>query len=593
MSAGGRIDPDLIERVRTASDIVAVAGEYVRLTRAGRSYKGLCPFHHEKTPSFTVSPEKQVFYCFGCGAGGNVFHLVMRLEKLDFPEAVRRLAQRAGIPLPGSREKGEGGEKVRWLGLLEVAARFYRQCLQDEELGRCAREYLSGRGVSAEAREKFELGYAPPEWDRLLRFLVGKGYRPDEAEKVGLVAVRGKGSGYYDRFRDRIIFPIRDLQGRVVGFGGRALGEGAPKYLNSPETPLYHKGEHLFGLFQAREAIRSEGRAVLVEGYLDAVMAHQCGFNNVVASLGTALTEEQARLLGRLTEEIVLCYDADTAGAEATLRGLHLLQNAGPEVRVMVLPAGEDPDSFLRKEGPSGWNRALAGAVPLTRYLIDSLLARFDLSRGDELVRTKAVQAVAPVLAGLASPAERRIYLEQVAARVGLSPKGLEGELERWRTNNGNNLLLERNTRNNTQPALSKLEEDILYLLATQPSVARRLRQRGVLDGFSRTELCRVAQALAERTAEGRAGAHCLDELDPEAASLVARIMEEEEVRPRGEEAIEEVVAHFEARAVIRSLRRLQSEISAAEHGKDLARLHQVFLRYKALRDGRKPAAGG
>lgn len=346
---------DFIEQVRNANDITEIIGEHVHLKRRGQNFLGLCPFHAEKTPSFSVSPDKQMYYCFGCHASGTVFNFVMETAKVSFPEAVRALAMRANIPLPAAMADSPAVQaKRKEMELLYrvnkwASEYFYRQLLQSSE-AEGARNYLVRRGLSADLVEKMRIGYAPAGWTNLVT-AAERGKVPiDALVKLGLIAPRQQ-EGYYDRFRARLMIPITDTRGRTVAFGGRVLDDSLPKYLNSPESMLFDKGRLLFGLHYASPFIRKAGRAVLVEGYMDCLSAWQFGIGHVVASLGTALTVEQARLLKRYTSQVILCYDADGSGLQAALRGLDILIRAGLQVRVAALPNGLDPDDCLRQYG--------------------------------------------------------------------------------------------------------------------------------------------------------------------------------------------------------------------------------------------------
>ncbi|GIV61192.1 MAG: DNA primase [Rhodothermaceae bacterium] len=348
------IPDEKIEEIRAATDIVDVVGDYVRLKKRGSKYWGLCPFHSEKTPSFSVDPEQNLFYCFGCHKGGDVFTFVRETEGVGFHEAVRTLAERAGIPLPlEDAWSEEAGEVEAILHALRFAARFFYHRLTREPDGRVALDYLKQRGFTAETIRHFGLGYAPDQWDGLLRAAAEAQINPEVLEKAGLVIPRREGEGYYDRFRGRLMFPILSHVGKVLGFGGRILTaeEGQPKYINTPETKVYNKSRVLYGLYQAKRAIRSRGEAILVEGYTDVMALHQAGVEHVVASSGTALTKEQVRMLGRYCQRVLLLYDADTAGVEATLRGIDLVLEQGLVVYAVALPGGEDPDSFVRAHG--------------------------------------------------------------------------------------------------------------------------------------------------------------------------------------------------------------------------------------------------
>lgn len=404
---------DVTEAVRASGDIVRLVSEYVPLKPGGSRLKGLCPFHQEKTPSFSVDQKLQLFYCFGCQAGGDIFKFVMLYEKVGFREAVELLADRWGVKLQvgsGARE----GIGHRLVEMNQAAATFFARMLSDRETGRTGRDYLERRGVGPAIVSRLGLGYSPDLWDGVRKHLHSLRFTPEEMLAGGLVVARKEGCGEYDRFRDRLMFPIRDASGRTLAFGGRALGEAAePKYLNSPETPVYVKGHHLYGLHLAREAIRREGRAIVVEGYLDLAALLEAGFDHAVASLGTAFTPEQARLLARYTNRVIVSYDGDAAGGSATARTLDLLLEKGFEVRVVELPAGLDPDDLIRREGAEAYGQRLRGAPS---YL-DFLLHRETLSRDLSLVAEKvaAVNAILPHLARLGSPIERASWAGRLA----------------------------------------------------------------------------------------------------------------------------------------------------------------------------------
>lgn len=420
----------LVEEVKEHNEIVAVISEYVKLKPQGRSFIGLCPFHGEKTPSFTVSREKQLFHCFGCSVGGDVISFIMNIENLAFMQALRLLAERANLSLPDDqlspplRQKKEENERLYQLN--DLATSFYQKILLQTETGKQALNYLEARGISRRTAEQFRLGFAPSHWTGLVMFLRKKGISLNEAEKAGLV--RGGSEGFYDRFRDRLIFPIFNLRGRIIGFGGRILGEGQPKYLNSPETAIFQKSRSLYGLFQARDTIRRERQAIIVEGYIDVIQAHQQGVAKVVASLGTALTTDQVKTLKRYTGSVVIAYDSDTAGQSATLRGLDLLQDAGVEVRVAVLPPGEDPDSLIRKEGADTFLRLVTKSVDLFTFKLSYILEREDITTPTG--KARAVNLVFPQLSQVKNKIAREAYIKQTAAAVSVSEESL---YDQWR----------------------------------------------------------------------------------------------------------------------------------------------------------------
>jgi DNA primase len=404
---------DFVAAVRNAGDIVRLVSDYVPLKPAGNRLKGLCPFHHEKTPSFSVDPQMQLFYCFGCQAGGDAFKFVMLYEKADFPESVEFLAKRWGVPLPKASSRPEDDARARLLLMNEAASAFFRSQWSDPSRGKVARDYIAGRGVSDAVAERFGLGYAPDSWDALLNVLGARGFKAQELQTAGLAVPRKDGSGQYDRFRHRVIFPIRDVSGRVVAFGGRGLGDSEPKYLNSPETPAYVKGEHLYGLDVARDAIRREGFAILVEGYLDLIALHQAGFENAVASLGTALTPSQVKLLARYSEKVVVSYDGDTAGINAAAKSLDLFLERGFDVRVAEIPQGKDPDDFVKDDGAAAYDAIVRQAPSYLDFLVNRELRGRNLARPEEKVA--AINAILPKLARLESAVERSAWAGRLA----------------------------------------------------------------------------------------------------------------------------------------------------------------------------------
>ncbi|HZS01858.1 MAG TPA: DNA primase [Chloroflexota bacterium] len=437
-----------VEEVKARVDLVDLIGSTVALRQAGRSYRALCPFHSEKTPSFYVFPETQTWKCFGCGAGGDAFSFVMQRDNLEFGEALRELAARAGVTLEshGDPARQEADDRLRRAN--EAAALYYHALLMQQPAGQAARRYVEGRGITAETCERFTLGYAPDGGSALREHLAGAGFTTEDLLAAGLVVEREEGSGVVrDRFRHRLMFPIRDAQGRTIGFGGRTLTpDGVPKYLNSPQTALFEKGSVLYALDQAREAIRAERRAVIVEGYLDAVMAHQGGFRNVVAALGTALGERQLGPLGRISDEIVFALDPDAAGDSATLRslvvarealastvpvptrrGIRYQATARCTLRVAQLPDGKDPDELIRAD-PARWRELIATAPPVLDFLFERLPYQHDLASPQG--KTAAVEELVPALRDLADPIERAHYVQRLARVVGV-PEAAIAELTR------------------------------------------------------------------------------------------------------------------------------------------------------------------
>jgi DNA primase len=431
----GRIPQSFIDELIARADIVEVIGTRVSLKKSGREFKACCPFHSEKTPSFWVSPDKQFYHCFGCGAHGTVVGFLMQYEKLSFVEAVEDLAQRAGLELPrearDSREAAAAGADLHQI--LAQAAEFFAQNLADSER---ARGYADKRGIEPYTAKKFLLGYATDSWNALLnRF----GQHPQDRQRLlqtGLIIERERKAnerepGYYDRFRDRLMFPIRDSRGRVIGFGGRVLDQGEPKYLNSPETPLFHKGRELYGLYEAKQARTDFKRLMIVEGYMDVVRLHQAGITYAVATLGTATTQEHLNKIFRLTSEVVFCFDGDRAGRQAAWRALENalpLARDGRELRFLFLPEGQDPDSLVGAEGQEAFESRFASALPLSEYLVQQLMAQTDLSHADG--RAKLAALAKPLFARLPDGVLKELIADQLAAEIRMPANKLRQLME-------------------------------------------------------------------------------------------------------------------------------------------------------------------
>ena len=425
---------NFLDELIARSDIVDVVGSYVHLTRKGSNLFGLCPFHSEKTGSFSVSPDKQIYYCFGCKKGGGVVNFIMEEENLTFPDAVRFLAKRAGMEVPeeeGDREAGR--RRQRLLDLNRDAARFYYQLLQQPE-GRAVQDYLDRRQIKKSTAVKFGMGASLDSWDTLLTAMTKKGYTKAELLEAGLV-VQNKNGGLYDKFRNRLMLPVIDTRGDVVAFGSRVLDKSEPKYMNSSETPVYSKRRVLYGLNLAKKTKRPN--IILCEGNLDIVTLHQAGFDNAVASMGTALTVEQTRLLSRFTKELVLCYDNDNAGKIATERALQILQNSEFTVRVLQLPrrlvdgeyVKQDADDFIKFQGPDAFERLLSGSENGIEFRMAQVAGKYDLA--DDQARVAYCEEVSDLLAGLSNPVEREIYTTRAAETAKITPEAMKLEVQR------------------------------------------------------------------------------------------------------------------------------------------------------------------
>jgi len=412
------ITEEVIEKIKESNDIVDIISEHVKLRKVGRNYQGLCPFHSEKTPSFSVSQDKQVFKCFGCGEGGNVITFVMKTKNLDFNETIKYLADRAHITLEESAERAKSNERrdIFYKMHVEAARFFFKNLAENKDM----RDYLYKRGMTDYTIRTFGLGYAQNSWDSLLKYLKAMNYSEDQIVVSGLATKSEKGK-VYDRFRNRIIFPVFDLRGRVIGFGARVMDDSKPKYLNSPETPIFHKGTNLYGLNFALKNSK-EKDLIIVEGYMDCISLSQSGIKNVVASLGTALTKEQAKLLKRYSQEVFISYDADNAGQMATQRGLDILRSEGINVKVIIIPRGKDPDDFIRAEGKDKFLELKANALPLIDYKI--LKAKEGISFKSEEGRIAYAKKVVVILNEL-DPIEKDVYLQKVSEDAGISESAL------------------------------------------------------------------------------------------------------------------------------------------------------------------------
>jgi DNA primase len=500
------IPEEKITEIRERASIVEVISDFASLKKSGKNYLGLCPFHSERTPSFTVNEEKGIFHCFGCGAGGNIFSFLMRATHLNFPEAVKELAKRYGITLPqrelSEDEKRRRSLKARLFEINELAAEFYHRVLLTQKDGEEGRRYLTKRGLSEPIITEHRLGFAPAAWDSLALFLQGKGVPLNLAQDLGLIIPRKEGSSaasrpsFYDRFRCRVIFPILSEGGRVSGFGGRiidsATTEGSlpsPKYMNSPESPIYSKGHMLYGLNAAKGPIREQGTALIVEGYMDLLSLYQEGIRNVVASLGTALTAAQVNLLGRYTRETVLVFDADEGGQKATQRSLELFLQEGISARVVSLPGGFDPDSFIRREKMDGFQRILHDALPVVEYMLEQALRRHGTQTVEAKVRT--VRELMPALNRLQDPLEQSLYVERVASRLGLKESQIRAQLRDKGT------LAEEAVKASPRAPRGPVHERLLLQLMLLQGQAIQEVQ-GVLgaDGFSDPRHKKLAQEL-------------------------------------------------------------------------------------------------
>lgn len=410
-----------VEEIKSRLDIVEIIQEYIRLTKAGSNYKALCPFHSEKTPSFMVSSEKQIWHCFGCNEGGDIFSFVMKMEGVEFPEALRILANKANVTL--KRQDPElTNQKTKFMDICKWAAEFYHKILLESSKAQKTRDYLKKRNISLEIQEEFKLGYAPDSWHTLEDFLKKRGFSEEDIFLAGLTVKKEKEKGFYDRFRDRLMFPIKDIHGNFIGFGGRTLTQDdeIAKYINTPQTLIYNKSRVLYGIDRAKSRIRQEELAVVVEGYMDCLASHQIGVTNVVSSGGTALTEDQLKLLKRCTGNLGLAFDMDIAGEEAIKRGIDLALEKGMNLKVVVLPFGKDPDECIQKD-PQAWKKAISEAKSIMDYFFEKTLGRLNLEKVED--KKKAAQELLPFIAKLKDRIEQTHWLQKLASALKVEEK--------------------------------------------------------------------------------------------------------------------------------------------------------------------------
>jgi DNA primase len=495
----------VLDEVKNAANIVSIVSEYVALKKRGRNHVARCPFHNEKTPSFNVNEEKQIFMCFGCGLGGDVFKFIMQIEHLAFPEAVRFIAERYGIALPtiavpSAETAATSGDILR--KAMTEAATMYHRCLLDADEGKASLKYLQGRGITNQTIARFQLGYSPAGGTVLVQSMTNKGFTIEALKECGLIKKSEDGARFYDCFRGRIMFPITDIQGRTVAFGARAMDDRPPKYLNSPETKLYNKSRNLYGLSFSKEAIKSGGKAILVEGYMDFIIPFQHGVENLAASLGTSLTPQQVELLGRYTREVVVSYDPDSAGLAATKRSLDLFLEGDFRVKVLRLPAGQDPDVFVRTAGAAEYQNRARDSVSYLEFVLESAIQNQG-ALDDPKKKVQAMNAVLPYLAKLPSAVERSDYVFKFARKLGIEDQQLLAEIRR--------AAQQKKVRLSDAPVASALsmkfaEKRFLQLLLGNVDLQKQVIPRcsrqdfdglaaeriflALLDGFERLQLC-------------------------------------------------------------------------------------------------------
>lgn len=499
------IPENTIEEILGRVDIVELISSYFPVKKVGRNFKAVCPFHKEKTPSFIISQDKQIFHCFGCGEGGNVIHFLMKYERLEFPEAVRSLAKRAGITIP--EEKKETRSSLGLFKINELALQFYQKVLTSSEQGQNARQYIKKRNLSDETIARFGLGFAPNGGTALVDFLRQKGIELEEAKRSGLIMRRQEREGYFDFFRGRLVYPIFDIRSRVVGFGGRVLDSSLPKYINTPETYVYKKGEILYGLNLSRDAIREKKKVIIVEGYMDLISLFQAGFNNVVATSGTALTAEQARLIKRFSPSVVVVYDGDKAGELASLRGLEILLEANLDVKLVTLPLEFDPDKFVHTKGRDEFDNILNKAENLFEYKLNILSRNFNIDNLDG--KLEVLKEILPTLKKIENMVLRSEFIKQLASRLKVAEESVWLEFKKV-SPGGPKIKIGITKKEETkEPVLlcntaREAETMLLKLMLEEKSFIKRVKETLSENDFLNPQIRKVVNLLYTVDNEGK-----------------------------------------------------------------------------------------
>src|SRR6476661_7451039 len=581
-----RYPQTFIDDLKRQADIVRVIQDYVQLKKKGANWMACCPFHKEKTPSFSVSPTKEIFYCFGCHKGGSVFNFVMEIERVAFPEAIRIVADKIGMPLPkmidDGRFEARRQESDEVIQLNSWALEWWQQQLESKE-ARIAREYLVQRELSEETQKAFRLGYAPDSWDALSLYLRQKGATQQQIERSGLVVKKEEGTGSYDRFRGRLMFPILDVQGRPIAFGGRTLKNEDAKYVNSPETTAYVKGRNLFGLNLTRDEIRRQGFAILVEGFLDLIVPYQFGVKNVVASLGTALTPEQAKLLSRFARKVVVNYDGDRAGVQAAKKAIEILLAEDLDVKVLVLPDNADPDEYIRKFGVSEYQRQRAQAQPHIQFVIESALRDRNLHRPAE--KAEAVEEVLPYIRAVNSRIQKREYFDMAMDALGFDRENVNTSM--WRRELWQMVRDNRNLRPTSVQSLTRrteataAEQRLLGLILADADLRHEVLQMLREEDYEDLATAPLFKALFELEREGAEvdfdNLTIKTEGDEAAAKMIPMVLMNSSLHASNEHYVaDECLSTFRLMKVEQRIEELRRELVIAEREQDMDRLSKL-----------------
>jgi DNA primase len=557
-----------LEEIKGRLDIVELISEYVSLKKAGQNWKGLCPFHAEKTPSFTVSPSKQIFYCFGCSSGGDIFTFLMKFENITFQESLDILAKKAGVDrIKPRRRDVRAGDKEVLLTLHREANAFYRQSLKQNTK---ARNYLLKRGITGEAQKLFSIGYSPRTWDALFSFLKNKKYNAELIKKAGL-AVRGD-RGYYDTFRSRIMFPIYDLRGEVIAFGGRVMDDAMPKYLNSPETPIFHKSKILYGINLAKESVRKKGFVILVEGYLDVIAAHAEGFTNTVAPLGTALTREHCQSLKRLAQDVLLVFDGDESGIKAAQNALSLLLEGGLHVKVLAMPKGEDPDSFLKKKGKEAFSRLIDNAMSVVDFFVMQTRTGKTRKSHDHLIVHEALEAISRI----PESSLQGYYVKLLSEQLGINEIFIREQLMKTRKKMQQRGVREQKDAKLAEERRKKKPMDEVYLL--QIILQSPERAERIFSEITEDELEDIAvQSIYRKMKSGTMG---YNELVHECNEDEKNVLTEILIRPEliePEKVLHDCLKRLKSKKRQIILHELQDRIKKAEQEKNESLLRALL----------------
>lgn len=580
------IPSSVIEEIRNKAEIAKIISEYVQLKKRGKNYLGLCPFHAEKDPSFTVSPEKQLFHCFGCNEGGNVFAFIMKIENVSFAEAVAELGLKLGISVPraGGSQSASRNDQDKIFQVTSLAVKYFQDSLEGKS-GEAAQSYLEKRGISSRTRNLFALGFALPGWDNLFKYLISRGVAPALIEKSGLILARESQSGYYDRFRNRLIFPVFDHRNRSLAFGGRSLGDEEPKYLNSPETPLYHKGETVYGLNLSKDEIKKSKTAVLVEGFFDLITPFQAGITNIVASLGTALTVLQCKLLSRYSETVILAFDADAAGAVAAERSIELLRKQGLKVKVAVLTGEKDPDALIQKQGAKAFVNCLESALPFLEFRIRRVLSRHDPKEIES--RGKALLEIAAILSQENDDFIQKEYAKFAAPLLKTDPDTILAEVKRKQHYKPGSQVFSRKVTQKPGSKVAEAEKNLIVLATQNREALDSLKKEMKAEDFKLPETRAIAELLfTAEFEESRNLAHFILEnlADEGARKLLSRLLLSEHLQQgdKGKEILNDCLNVIKSEHLKNRIEALKLEIKEAEKAGETKKVKELLSALKS-----------